>query len=128
MNDKKCPVDRGKLLIGLECHRSEDSKCSDCPYYDAPAAHTCSEPLTEDALAYIGWLEEKYDMLAVENADLREQLEQAKPKGVYLTLYEDGEDIRFDCSENGDTVDFRLLAMAGLKLVMQFGRIYLGGA
>lgn len=110
---QKCPVDRGKLLIGLECHRHDDDKCSDCQYGDpADIKVPCGIALADDALAYIGYLEAKYDKLAVENADLREQLEQAKLKGAYLTMYEDGEDILFDCGKNGDTDDFRLLAMA----------------
>lgn len=52
---KKCPVDRGKLLIGLECCRRFD-KCRRCPYGDNGVA--CSgKSLAEDALAYIGYLE-----------------------------------------------------------------------
>lgn len=53
---KKCPVDRGKLLIGLECcriGRAED--CKACPYFIS----TCDTKLAHDALAYIGWLEEQ---------------------------------------------------------------------
>ena len=51
---KPCPVDRGKLLIGLECCRSADPCCRECPYGNC----RCEE-LSEDALAYIGWLEEE---------------------------------------------------------------------
>lgn len=125
---KPCPVDRGKLLIGLECCRScGGNECRECPY-DFCEHLNCTQHMAEDALAYIGYLEAEYDKLAVENADLREQLEAAKPKGAYLAMYEDGEDILFDCSTEGDTADFRMLAMAGLKLVMQYGRLYLGGS
>lgn len=63
-NEKKpCPVDRGKLLIGLECcRRSDPERCEDCPYNcNFIADHYCGGALTEDALAYIGWQE---DMLA----------------------------------------------------------------
>lgn len=60
---KPCPVDRGKLLIGLECHRDIDKdRCGDCTYYSSDIA-MCAEILAEDALAYIGWLEERVDQL-----------------------------------------------------------------
>lgn len=53
---KKCPVDRGKVLIGLECCRFErGEKCMACPYYESH----CDLKLIEDATAYIGWLEEQ---------------------------------------------------------------------
>lgn len=56
MNDKKCPVDRGKLLIGLECCRY--LVCEHCPYNGASFGCTmCSD----DALAYICYLEEKLE-------------------------------------------------------------------
>lgn len=51
------PVDRGKLLIGLEfCREKDPEKCPDCPYY--PIRNYCGGALAGDALAYIGWLEE----------------------------------------------------------------------
>lgn len=50
---KKCPVDRGKLLIALECCREQ--KCNKCPYTDI---NPCMEE-SEDALSYIYWLEEQ---------------------------------------------------------------------
>lgn len=51
MEEKKCPVDRGKLLIGLEC--CVDSACDRCPYI-----HDCTQQ-TDDSLAYIYYLEEQ---------------------------------------------------------------------
>lgn len=65
MNDKKCPVDRGKLLIGLECCRScGGNECRECPY-DFCAHLNCTMRMAEDALAYIGWLEEQAEELAL---------------------------------------------------------------
>ena len=49
---KQPPVDRGKLLIGLECCR--EAKCPSCPYW----IKGCSQN-AKDALAYIGGLEEQ---------------------------------------------------------------------
>ena len=51
---KKCPMDRGKLLIGLECCRKK-GKCKECPYR---SEDICFDRIAFDALAYIGWLEE----------------------------------------------------------------------
>ncbi|MGM9601077.1 MAG: hypothetical protein ACI3W5_05780 [Faecousia sp.] len=51
---KQCPVDRGKVLIALECCR-EGFCCHECPYYKLEG---CKEEAT-DVLAYIGWLEER---------------------------------------------------------------------
>lgn len=56
MEQKKCPVDRGKLLIGLECHRYDGLCRRSCPYRSRTEV-SCSTSLVEDALAYIGWLE-----------------------------------------------------------------------
>ena len=50
---KKCPVDRGKLLIGLEC--CVDSICDKCPYFT-----DCAQQIT-DSLAYIYYLEERLE-------------------------------------------------------------------
>lgn len=48
---KQPPVDRGKLLIGLEC--CVDSACDRCPYkYD------CAQQI-DDSLAYIYYLEQQ---------------------------------------------------------------------
>ena len=56
MEEKKCPVDRGKLLIGLECCRFDiGEKCMACPYCES----MCNHDLMKDAIAYIGWLEEQ---------------------------------------------------------------------
>ena len=52
---KKCPVDRGKLLIGLECCR--DAECGQCPYY---SFNNCDK-IAFDALAYICYLEERLE-------------------------------------------------------------------
>lgn len=51
---KKHPVDRGKLLIGLECCLESD--CTHCPY-DRETFDQCKY-LFVDSLAYIGYLEE----------------------------------------------------------------------
>lgn len=51
---KKCPVDRGKVLIALECCREE--RCNHCPYRDFQCVKQA-----EDVLAYIGWLEEQLE-------------------------------------------------------------------
>ena len=65
MSVKDCPVDWGKLLIGLECCREKDpEKCPDCPYY--PIRNYCGGALAGDALAYIGWLEEMVEGLLSE--------------------------------------------------------------
>lgn len=56
MEKKPCPVDRGKLLIGLECCRSQAAGlCCKCPYWKL----CCDTALIEDALAYINYLEEQ---------------------------------------------------------------------
>lgn len=52
---KQPPVDRGKLLIGLECCR--DAECGHCPY-DSETFENCNK-VAFDALAYIGYLEER---------------------------------------------------------------------
>ena len=52
-----CPVDRGKLLIGLECCRDSLSlRCFDaCPYGNVSGS--CLSAINSDALAYINYLE-----------------------------------------------------------------------
>lgn len=63
---KKCPVDRGKLLIGLECCRiGWAENCKACPYFNS----RCDTKLMDDALAYIGWLEEKLEGLGNAETD-----------------------------------------------------------
>ena len=55
---KKSPVDRGKLLIGLECCRiGWAENCRACPY----SISSCDTELMDDALAYIGYLEEQLE-------------------------------------------------------------------
>ena len=57
MKEKKCPVDRERLLIALEyCWRHKSTKCVECPYWKLEDG--CAEQ-SKDALAYIGWLEEQ---------------------------------------------------------------------
>ena len=51
MEEKKCPVDRGKLLIGLEI--CINSICDKCPYFS-----DCAQQIT-DSLAYIYYLEDQ---------------------------------------------------------------------
>lgn len=53
MEKKSCPVDRGKLLIGLECCNTH-CKCTSCPYLGFP----CVDNIVSDSLAYIYYLEE----------------------------------------------------------------------
>ena len=55
MKEKKCPVDRARLLISMECCR--EARCRDCPYVGEYEPE-CGEQ-AEDSLAYIGWLEER---------------------------------------------------------------------
>ena len=57
MEKKPCPVDRGKLLIGLECCR--DSLSLHC-FVSCPYSHTngsCLYAINSDSLAYINYLE-----------------------------------------------------------------------
>lgn len=53
--NKQPPVDRGKLLIALECCR--DAECDHCPY-NSENFYNCDK-VAFDALAYIGFLEEQ---------------------------------------------------------------------
>ena len=62
MEKKPCPVDRGKLLIGLECCRTGDAEvCMECPYF----SESCDTDVMSDALAYIYYLEEQLNAKAV---------------------------------------------------------------
>lgn len=54
---KKCPVDRGNLMIALECCR--DAECNHCPY-SSEAFDSCDK-VAFDALAYISYLEERLE-------------------------------------------------------------------
>lgn len=63
MREKKCPVDRGKMMIALECCRNQ--RCRNCPY---SADYDGCPNAAEAALTYICWLEEHlkergYDVL-----------------------------------------------------------------
>ena len=61
---KPCPVDRGKLLIGLECCRDSLSLhcfCT-CPYSNVSGS--CLYAINSDALAYINYLEEQLNAKA----------------------------------------------------------------
>ena len=61
MEKKPCPVDRGKLLIGLECCRIFDVEaCRKCPYF----SESCDTAIMSDALAYINHLEEQLNAKA----------------------------------------------------------------
>ncbi len=64
MTNKPCPVDRGKLLIGLECCRDINSlHCfGACPY--ANVGGSCLYAINSDALAYINYLEEQLNAKA----------------------------------------------------------------
>lgn len=53
---KKCPVDRWKLMIALECCAKE--KCAECSYLDFCDCFPKAE-LSDEALAYICYLEEQ---------------------------------------------------------------------
>lgn len=64
MEKKPCPVDRGKLLIGLECCRDSLSlHCfGTCPYSNVSGS--CLYAINSDALAYINYLEEQLNAKA----------------------------------------------------------------
>lgn len=57
MENKNLPVDRGKLLIGLEVCRQK-AECSKCPYYKDSY---CEGTITDDSLSYICYLEEQLE-------------------------------------------------------------------
>ena len=53
---KNPPVDRGKLLIAVECCRDgRIETCLKCPYFKS----SCDTELMNDALAYICYLEQQ---------------------------------------------------------------------
>ena len=54
---KQPPVDREKLLIGLEHCREDVNHCETCPYFDNEDC--CSLKLRDDTRAYIYYLEEQ---------------------------------------------------------------------
>lgn len=55
MEEKKCPVDRERVLIGLECCREQD--CIRCTY-DC-GSNEDFDRLLFDTVAYIRFLEER---------------------------------------------------------------------
>ena len=57
MENKKLPVDRGKLLIGLEHCQVDVDHCETCPYSNDEDC--CSIKLRDDARSYIYYLEEQ---------------------------------------------------------------------
>lgn len=56
---KNPPVDRGKLLIALECCRM--AECKSCPYDTDPNDFDSCQLVVRDALAYICYLEERLE-------------------------------------------------------------------
>ena len=54
MEKKPCPVDREKLMAGLQICGNEKVGCKGCPYDRNPA---CATTRAKDALAYINYLE-----------------------------------------------------------------------
>ena len=57
MENKKLPVDRGKLLIGLEHCQADVAHCETCPYFREGIR--CTIKLRDDARSYIYYLEEQ---------------------------------------------------------------------
>ena len=55
MEKKPCPVDREKLMAGLQICGNEKVGCKGCPYERNVA---CATARAKDALAYINYLEE----------------------------------------------------------------------
>ena len=56
---KQPPVDRGKLLIALECCRN--GACDFCPDRSFMEMVTGCSQLADNSLAYIGYLEEQLE-------------------------------------------------------------------
>ena len=66
MEKKPCPVDRGKLLIGLECCLATPAPINVCSRHCPYGRDTeCTETVRNDALAYIYYLEEQLNAKAV---------------------------------------------------------------
>lgn len=119
---KPCPVDRGKLLIGLECcRRSDPERCEDCPYNcNFIADHYYGGALTEDALTYIGWLEERVKTLETNLTNALGTIERSLdelPPSPYLILCKDEETSKIYVSAEGQPSDFLFLALSGLHKV-----------
>lgn len=89
MERKPCPVDRGKLLISLECCRM-GARCESCPYY--PETHdylACDACLLTDALAYINYLEEQRGAMAAHQLPklgIRVRFPSLAPKSVCFVI------------------------------------------
>lgn len=56
MEENPCPVDRGKLMIGLQICGNENVGCNGCPY---ESMADCAIIRAQDALAYINYLEKQ---------------------------------------------------------------------
>lgn len=97
---KPCPVDRGKLLIGLECCRIGNPLCAQCPYCEGCQC----EALPFDALAYIGWLEERVKTLETNLTNalgtIERSLDELSPS-PYLILCKDEETSKIYVSAEG---------------------------
>ena len=65
MEKKPCPVDRGKLLIGLECCLVSPAPLNVCSRYCPYGRDTeCTETVRHDALSYIYYLEDQLNAKA----------------------------------------------------------------
>lgn len=60
MKKKPCPVDRGKLLIGLECCLASPAPLNACSRHCPYGRDTeCTETVRKESLTYIYYLEEQ---------------------------------------------------------------------
>ena len=65
MEKKPCPVDRGKLLIGLECCLADPSPIGVCVRHCPYGLDTeCTETVRKESLTYIYYLEEQLNAKA----------------------------------------------------------------
>ena len=64
---KICPVDRGRVLNGLNCLKTDDiMDCESCPYEnDVFVAGPCRYYITREAIEYISYLEALLDAKGV---------------------------------------------------------------
>ena len=62
MEKKPCPVDREKLMAGLQICGNDNVGCNGCPYERDTA---CAITRAKDAIAYISYLEELLNAKAV---------------------------------------------------------------
>lgn len=56
MEEKKCPVDREKVLTALDC--CQLASCKPCPYRGQNGGGGCRK-MAEDAYAYVLYLEKR---------------------------------------------------------------------